>query len=139
MAFRCYKTWKFRNRSEWFRNFLAKFPENSKSVEFPKCEQLNRKFRKSQEQIRMELKLPRRKFPSTLRGRPLFRKCHFPFSIQPKFLQSRIGRVGHLKAAKYVKFPVSTIWLCGRMLLSVLPHEFVSKLQETAAKPSMIL
>jgi len=48
----------FRNGAKWYRNFLEKVPENPEIVEFPKKEQFNRKFRKSQNENQMEQKFP---------------------------------------------------------------------------------
>jgi hypothetical protein len=52
----------FRNGGKWYDNFLGKFPEIPKIVEFPKCEPFNRKFRKLREERQIERKFSVRNF-----------------------------------------------------------------------------
>ena len=81
----------FRNGDKLYGNSLGKVPENTESVEFPKSEPFNRKFR---DESQMERKFPGRnfrKFGYTSRGCPLFQNLS-KFPVFYSALASCFGR-----------------------------------------------
>ncbi len=111
------------------------------SVEFPKCEPFNRKFRKFQEQNRKGLKFPGtffRKFRSTLRGCPLFRKFWKTryFTLSPSSFGREFSDLGSWKQLHVLR---KRSWnlnkkLRPRGLLACLSLLFCRRQQRNAPK-----
>ena len=117
------KIWK---QQQMVQKFPRKIPE---TVEFPKCEQLSRKFKKFGEQSWMERKLPGKSFPKfgyTSPGSPLF---------------GNFGKCCSTRSWKLPKFKLD-FWLNGKhpnspLLFPCTSYTYTRRIEDGSYKSMM--